>query len=145
MHEAFRDAGFYRMLVPRRYGGLEVDLPTFYRVVTSIARGCPSTGWMLALGSAHALQVASYFPEAAQDEIFTDPAGTFSPRRASRSRTPVAEPVDGGYRISGTWHFCSGVPYATHHMPLVPTGDGDEKIVAIVPRESSGCSTTGAT
>src|SRR6202042_1037114 len=45
-----------------------------------------------------------------------------------------AERVEGGYRISGTWHFCSGVPYATHHMPLVPVGDTDERIVAVVPR-----------
>ncbi len=49
------------MLVPRRYGGLEVDLPTFYQVIMSIARGCPSTGWMLALSTAHSLQFASYY------------------------------------------------------------------------------------
>ncbi len=28
-HQAFLKAGFYRMLVPRRYGGYEFDLPTF--------------------------------------------------------------------------------------------------------------------
>ena len=38
-HEAFRDAGFYRLFVPRRYGGLEVDLTTFLRVVMEIADG----------------------------------------------------------------------------------------------------------
>ncbi|HKE79439.1 MAG TPA: hypothetical protein VKB54_09030, partial [Solirubrobacteraceae bacterium] len=31
-HEAFLDAGFYRMLIPRMFGGLEVDLPTFAKV-----------------------------------------------------------------------------------------------------------------
>ena len=44
---AFRAAGFYKIMQPRRYGGLELDLPTFYRVVASIARGCASTGWMV--------------------------------------------------------------------------------------------------
>ena len=135
LHKAFADAGFYRILVPRRYGGLELDLPTFYRVITSIARGCPSTGWMLALGSAHALQAASYFSEAAQDEIFAAAHGHFLASASFAFQNARAEPVDGGYRISGTWHFCSGVPYATHHMPLVPTGNGDERIVAVVPRE----------
>jgi 3-hydroxy-9,10-secoandrosta-1,3,5(10)-triene-9,17-dione monooxygenase len=133
LHEAFKQAGFYRILVPRRYGGLEFDLPTFYRVMTSISRGCPSTGWMLTLGAAHALQVASYFSEEAQDEIFAD--GHFVASASFAFQDARAEPVDGGYRVSGTWHFCSGVPYATHHMPLAPTGMGDASVVAIVPRE----------
>jgi 3-hydroxy-9,10-secoandrosta-1,3,5(10)-triene-9,17-dione monooxygenase len=132
LHEAFKEAGFYRILIPRRYGGLELDLPTFYRVVTSIARGCPSTGWMLALGSAHALQLASYWGERAQDEIFAAPDFVASASFAFQDAR--AEPVEGGYRISGTWHFCSGVPYATHHMPLVPLADGSGNIVAVVPR-----------
>ena len=61
LHETFRELGFYRLLQPRRYGGLEMDVPTFYRVMMSIARGCPSTGWMRCLGSGHALQVGSCF------------------------------------------------------------------------------------
>jgi 3-hydroxy-9,10-secoandrosta-1,3,5(10)-triene-9,17-dione monooxygenase len=133
-HAAFTEAGFYRLFVPRRYGGLECDLATFYRIITAIARGCPSTGWMLALGTAHALQLASYFPEQAQEEIFAE--GHFVASASFGFQDAHAEPVDGGYRISGTWHFCSGVPYATHHMPLVPLagGDGEESIVAVVPR-----------
>ena len=43
MHEEFQRAGFYRMFMPRRYGGLEVSVPTFMRVIVEIARGCPST------------------------------------------------------------------------------------------------------
>jgi 3-hydroxy-9,10-secoandrosta-1,3,5(10)-triene-9,17-dione monooxygenase len=132
MHEAFREAGFYRLLMPRRYGGLEFDLPTYYRVITSIARGCPSSGWMLALGSAHVLQLATSFSERAQDE-FLD-GGGFIASASFGFQDARAERVEGGYRINGTWHFCSGVPYATHHMPLVPVGDTDERIVAVVPR-----------
>src|SRR4029077_16506618 len=48
LHQAFKDAGFYRTLVPHRYGGLEFDVQTYFRVIASIARGCPSSGWMLA-------------------------------------------------------------------------------------------------
>ena len=132
IHEAFREAGFYRLLVPRRYGGLEFDLPTYYRVITSIARGCPSSGWMLALGSAHAMQVATSFGERAQEELFAD--GHFVASASFSFQDARAERVEGGYRIGGTWHFCSGVPYATHHMPLLPVGDSGERIVAIVPR-----------
>jgi 3-hydroxy-9,10-secoandrosta-1,3,5(10)-triene-9,17-dione monooxygenase len=55
MHAAFRDAGYYRTLQPRRFGGYEFDLPTFYKLGMAIARGCPSTAWCLILASAHVL------------------------------------------------------------------------------------------
>ena len=133
LHDAFRDAGFYRLLQPRRYGGLELDVTTFYRVMTSIARGCPSTGWMLCLGSGHALQVASYFSEEAQEEIFGD--GHFVAPASFAFQDALAEPVAGGYRVHGTWHFCSGAPYSTHHVGLAPTGEQDRMVVFVVPRK----------
>ena len=72
VHEEFLRAGFYRMLVPRRFGGYEFDLPTFMRVIIEIAAGCPSTAWCLCLSAAHALQVGALFEEKAQAAIFGD-------------------------------------------------------------------------
>src|SRR5919202_5054294 len=71
-HRAFTDAGFYRILQPRRFGGYEFDVGTYYRVVMELSRGCPSTGWCFCLGGAHVLQVAAFYSEAAQREIFGD-------------------------------------------------------------------------
>src|ERR1700683_2117440 len=70
LHEQFRDAGFYRIFVPRRFGGAEFDFPTYYRVMLEISTADPGIGWCLALGSSHALHIASYFPAAAQEKIF---------------------------------------------------------------------------
>src|SRR5690349_12912536 len=67
-HEAFRAAGFYRLLVPRRYGGYGFDVGTFMRVVQTLTRACPSTGWMYCLGASHALAVGSLLPQEAQAE-----------------------------------------------------------------------------
>src|SRR5688572_3925259 len=72
LHEAFAAAGLYRVLQPRRYGGLEFDFPTFARLQIEMARGCVSTAWCWALSTSHALQIGSYFPEAAQERIFGD-------------------------------------------------------------------------
>jgi 3-hydroxy-9,10-secoandrosta-1,3,5(10)-triene-9,17-dione monooxygenase len=132
LHEEFTEAGFYRLLQPRRFGGLEVDVPTFYRVMMSIARGCPSTGWMLTLGSGHALQIGSCFSEKAQAEIFG--GGHFVSPASFAFQDALAKPVPGGYRLHGTWHFCSGAPYATHHVGLAPTGEPDRLVVVVVPR-----------
>lgn len=114
-HEEFLRAGFYRMLQPRRYGGYSFGLPTFYRVVTEVARGCPSTGWALSLTAAHVLQVASVFEEKTQDELFGD-EGDF---RAASTATPVgvARPDgDGHVVLDGTWSYSSGSPYSTHYV-----------------------------
>src|SRR5665213_2905381 len=70
LHQAFDDAGIYRLYVPRRYGGYEFDVPTYMRVVVEIARGCVSTGWCLGLTMNHALMVGSWWPQQAQDQIF---------------------------------------------------------------------------
>jgi 3-hydroxy-9,10-secoandrosta-1,3,5(10)-triene-9,17-dione monooxygenase len=133
LHDTFREAGFYRLLQPRRYGGLELDVPTFYRVMMSVSRGCPSTGWMLTLGAGHALQIGSYYPEEAQAEIFAD--GHFVSPASFAFQDALAKPVPGGYRVHGTWHFCSGAPYSTHHVGLAPTGQEEQVVVVVVPRE----------
>jgi 3-hydroxy-9,10-secoandrosta-1,3,5(10)-triene-9,17-dione monooxygenase len=136
LHEAFRAAGFYRLHVPRRYGGLEQSVTTFYKVIMSVSRGCPSSGWMLSLGAGHAQQVAAFYSEQAQDELFGDD-GHFVASASFAYENALATPVDGGYLVRGTWHFCSGVPHATHHMALVPTRTDDigfgDLIVVLIP------------
>jgi 3-hydroxy-9,10-secoandrosta-1,3,5(10)-triene-9,17-dione monooxygenase len=139
-HEAFRSAGFYRVLQPRRFGGYEFDLETFYRMVMEISRGCPSTGWCLCLGAAHVLQLASYYPEKTQREVFGD-HGHFVAAARDVVTGGIVTPVDGGYVVDGTWHYCSGAPYSTHfiaHARLTdrsgtPLEDGTELLV-LVPR-----------
>lgn len=113
VHEAFLDAGFYHLLTPKRYGGYEYDITTFFRVVAEVARGDPGTGWCLCLGHGHTLTTASYFSEKAQDEVFNNPLGYF---RASHSAVPAgtATPVEGGYVINATSPYQSGVPYSSH-------------------------------
>src|SRR5215475_787033 len=65
LHQEFLKAGFYRMVQPRRFGGYEFDLPTFWRAMVEISTGDPGTGWGLTLGSHHAWVIGSYWPERA--------------------------------------------------------------------------------
>ena len=114
-HELFRQAGFYRILQPRRFGGYEFDIETFYRVVMELARGCPSTGWCFCLGAAHVLQVAALFPLEAQQEVFAANDGHFV--AASRDLPAgTVTPSGDGYIVSGTWNYCSGAPHSTHFV-----------------------------
>jgi 3-hydroxy-9,10-secoandrosta-1,3,5(10)-triene-9,17-dione monooxygenase len=137
-HEAFREAGFYRMLVPRRFGGFECDLPTFWRVVMAIARGCPSTAWCLCLAAGHALQVGSLFEEQAQTELFGD--GHFLCPAVAAPAGQATPADDGGWILNSTHPYSSGAPYSTHYMgqTFAPrTGDGPPPILLfIAPRDS---------
>jgi 3-hydroxy-9,10-secoandrosta-1,3,5(10)-triene-9,17-dione monooxygenase len=125
MHQEFLKAGFYRMFVPRRYGGYEVGVPTFMRVIIEIARGCPSTGWCLALASNHALMVGSWFPEQTQDEVFGD--RRFICASVAAPLEGLAMPVEGGWELNGKVSYCSGIPYSTYFMgQALTSGDGPD-------------------
>jgi 3-hydroxy-9,10-secoandrosta-1,3,5(10)-triene-9,17-dione monooxygenase len=108
-------AGFYRIVQPKIFGGYEFDVPTFYKVMMEISRGCSETAWVLALTAGHPL-IAAFFPEAGQDDVYGDngefrcPAG-FNP-------PGTAAPVEGGYRINGQWVSASGIDHATHFVTI---------------------------
>jgi 3-hydroxy-9,10-secoandrosta-1,3,5(10)-triene-9,17-dione monooxygenase len=132
LHEQFVEAGFHRILQPRRFGGYEFGLDTFYRVIIEISSADAGIGWNLCLGSAHALQVGAFFPEQAQAELFGPDGHFVGPSRAiPRGK---ATPVDGGYRVSGRWDYCSGSTYSTHVIALALLADSDERVMVAIPR-----------
>src|ERR1700691_312892 len=49
-NQRFLDAGFYRILQPRLFGGYEFALPDFIRVMIAVARGCSESAWDYASG-----------------------------------------------------------------------------------------------
>ncbi|WP_443701283.1 acyl-CoA dehydrogenase family protein, partial [Pseudomonas sp.] len=109
-NEEFINAGFYRVVQPRRFGGYEFDLTTYVRVMSEVARGCPSSGWVLALTSGHPIILADH-SEQAQIEAY----GNDGEYRCPSLGSPIpVQPVPGGYRVSGFWDFASGCDIATH-------------------------------
>jgi 3-hydroxy-9,10-secoandrosta-1,3,5(10)-triene-9,17-dione monooxygenase len=136
MHDAFTQAGFYRLLQPRRFGGYEFDVPTFLKVITELARGCPASAWCLCLAAGHHIQMAGLFAEGTQAAVY-GPAGHFA---APCRPIPMgfAERVRGGWRISGEWNYCSGAPYSTHALLAVrfrDSGTSHPVGLAVVPRD----------
>jgi 3-hydroxy-9,10-secoandrosta-1,3,5(10)-triene-9,17-dione monooxygenase len=117
------EAGFYRMLQPRRFGGYEFDLPTFVKVAMELSRGCPSTGWAVTFTAGHP-HVLSKFDLRAQTEAYGD-AGEFrAPLVGGQSAS--ARKVEGGYVVSGTWDYASGIDVATHFFGNAPVREKPE-------------------
>lgn len=117
------EAGLFRVLQPKRWGGYELDPRVFYSIQMVLAEGCMSTAWMYGVVAVHPWQLA-LFPEAAQQDVWSKDhrvrvASTYMP-------TGKAEPVDGGYRFSGRWGFSTGVEHCDWIFlgGLLPKQDG---------------------
>ncbi|MFF0473902.1 3-hydroxy-9,10-secoandrosta-1,3,5(10)-triene-9,17-dione monooxygenase oxygenase subunit [Streptomyces sp. NPDC004284] len=103
------DAGFFRLLRPRAYGGLAADPAVFYAAVHEIAKACGSTGWAAAVLGVHPWYVAQFDPRAQEEVWGADPSTRICSSHAPTGEVAVA---DGGYRLSGRWHFSAGCDHA---------------------------------
>jgi 3-hydroxy-9,10-secoandrosta-1,3,5(10)-triene-9,17-dione monooxygenase len=101
----FKEAGFFRMLQPSRWGGLEVDPQTFFDVQMTVASACPSSAWVLGVVAVHSWQLA-LFPQQAQEDVWGSDRGTLI--SSSYAPTGKIARAEGGYRVSGRWSFSSG-------------------------------------
>src|SRR5262249_33795831 len=101
-------AGLFRVLQPKRWGGLELDPRVFYRVQMALAEGCMSTAWIYGVIGVHNWELP-LFAEAAQQEVW----GKSSATLIASTYMPVgrAERVEGGWRFSGRWGFSSGIEH----------------------------------
>lgn len=131
--EALAAAGAFRMRVPARYGGYEVDANTMFQAIVQIGRGDGAAAWNTAVWAMCAW-LAGLFPDHVQDEVFADPdtrvCGVLSP-------TATAVPRDGGIVVNGTWRFISGAWHSQWQLILAmaPTPDGAAQwpVMALVP------------
>ncbi|NKY51322.1 3-hydroxy-9,10-secoandrosta-1,3,5(10)-triene-9,17-dione monooxygenase oxygenase subunit [Nocardia vermiculata] len=103
-------AGVFRMLQPRRFGGLECDPVQFYEVVRAISGACGSTGWVASILGVHPWQLG-LFDERAQAEVWGEDPDTL----VSSAYAPVGrlKQVDGGFELSGRWRYSSGCGHAS--------------------------------
>jgi len=108
--KALQETGFFKLLQPKRYGGLETDPVSFYTAVREIASACGSTGWVASILGVHPWHVA-LFDGKAQEEVWSEDVDV----RISSSYAPMgkAEVVEGGYRLTGRWSFSSGCDHCT--------------------------------
>lgn len=100
-----QEAGLFRVLQPKRYGGYELPPTAFYDATMELGAACGSTGWVYGVVGIHPWQLA-LFPEETQDEVWGDDVTTLV--SSSYAPTGTVERVDGGYRLRGRWCFSSG-------------------------------------
>src|SRR3954463_15095656 len=104
------EVGFFRLLQPRRFDGLESDPVDFYTAVRDIAGACGSTGWVSSVLGGPPWPGAPFADEAQQSVWGSDTNVRLS---SSYAPTGKATITDGGYTLSGKWSFSSGCDHAT--------------------------------
>jgi len=129
-------SGFFRVLQPKRHGGLELDPQAFFDVQITLAEGCMSTAWVYGVIGVHPFQLA-LFDTRAQEDVWGKNPSTL----VSSSYQPVGkvERVEGGFVLSGRWGFSSGCDHCEWVLlgaliPALEPGDPPEMRTFLLPR-----------
>jgi alkylation response protein AidB-like acyl-CoA dehydrogenase len=128
--EALHKEGLYGMWVPRSLGGAELDPVSSLQVIENLAYGDPSTGWVLMAAALAIGTGAAYLADEAVQELFKGPR---MPVIAGQGTRPgKAVPHDGGFLLSGSWSFASGIKHGTHiHTLGIIEGTGEPRIFVL--------------
>ena len=107
--QAFKEAGFFRILQPKRWGGYEMSPNVLNKVLIELARGCPSSAWNVMVLGVHPFEVG-LLPVKVGDELW----GEDNTQLVSSSYAPfgTVAKVEGGYKLNGEWLTSSGCDHA---------------------------------
>ena len=106
--EMFREAGFFRILQPKKFGGYEMNPIVFMRVLGELGRGCCASAWNMMILGVHNWEFG-IMKEAAAVDVWGGNDETI----IASSYAPVGEmtEVEGGYRLRGRWPTSSGTDH----------------------------------
>ena len=138
--EALHEEGLYGMcrdyaIAPAAPSSIRISS---LQVIENLAYGDPSTGWVLMAAALAIGTGAAYLGDAAVKELFPAPSGVEGkgPRMpviaGQGTRPGNAVPHDGGFLLSGSWSFASGIKHGTHiHTLGIIEGTGEPRIFVL--------------
>ena len=129
--EALRREQLFSMWVPRVVDhGAELNPLASLEVIQNLAYGDPSAGWVLMAAALAIGTGAAYLEDEAVEELFGD--GKLPIIAGQGTRPGTAVPKDGGFLLSGSWSFASGIKHGTHiHTLGVIEGTGEPRIFVL--------------
>ena len=123
------------MWVPETLGGSELDPVSSLEVLESLSYADPSVAWVVMAAGLATGTGGAYLGEEATNELF---AGERSPVIVGQGTRPgTAVKQDGGYLVSGSWSFASGMKHATHIHTLAIVEETHEPRICVLPVEQA--------
>jgi 3-hydroxy-9,10-secoandrosta-1,3,5(10)-triene-9,17-dione monooxygenase len=126
-------AGLFRVLQPKRWGGYEVDILTYFECQMALGEADLSVAWVYGVVGVHPWLLALYDDRAAADVWGADDSTLIC---SSLMPVGTALPADGGFRLSGHWKYASGCEHTQWaFLGAVPPGGAlEERRIFLVPR-----------
>jgi 3-hydroxy-9,10-secoandrosta-1,3,5(10)-triene-9,17-dione monooxygenase len=128
-----QNAGLFRVLQPRRWGGYELDILSYFDSLIALGEGDLSVAWVYGVVGVHPWLMALY-----DDRAAADVWGKDSSTLICSSLMPVgtATPLEGGYRLSGHWKYASGCEHTEWAFlgAAPPGGSLEERRIFLVPK-----------
>ncbi len=124
---ALKASGLFHMLIPRCFGGAEVDTVEALKLVEAVSHADGSTGWVLMATQICTGAAAAYLPPATAQELF----GTETAIVAGQGGPNGRAFVEGdGYRLTGKWGYASGLKHATYiHTGAMVIENGSPRLI----------------
>jgi alkylation response protein AidB-like acyl-CoA dehydrogenase len=127
VHRALADLGLWGAIIPKAYGGLELDTTSYAILIEEIARVCGSTCLMVAahcslgcypiIAFGNDAQKQRYLPRAAKGELIafalTEPGAGSD---AGATKTKAEKQADGSWTVNGTKCWCTNATRAFAHV-----------------------------
>jgi len=106
---ALRTNGLWRLRLCQELGGLELPIVDQIEIIAALAAEDASTAWCTMIANDAIAVIGATMTTATIDRVFANDVPVCSIVAAPGG---VANPVEGGYRLSGTWRLASVIHHA---------------------------------
>ena len=106
--DALKQAGVFRMTMPRAWGGAELDPLSQLRIIEALSAADASVGWCVMIGCDSGY-LSGFLDQQVAREMYPDLDMVTASSLIPRGRAVKAK---GGYHVSGRWPFSSGCQHS---------------------------------
>ncbi len=126
--DRLKEIGVFRMLVPQRFGGQELDFPAALEIISRIAAVDGSAGWVASIASGGCLLLPR-LPATSLEHVYRHGPDQIIAGSAQAQGKGIRVP--GGWRVSGRWPLASGCVGADWILVAFKEG-GEEDVKAML-------------
>jgi alkylation response protein AidB-like acyl-CoA dehydrogenase len=136
--KALHETGVFKVGIPRELGGYEFSPRQVIDTIAKLSYADASVGWAFMAVQMVTGTTAAYLGPDAVAQLYPDVGnGGHALIAGQGTKLGTAVRVDGGYRISGHWHFASGISMATHIHTAALCPETGEALVFTLPKDQA--------